>query len=161
MSYAEGTTVSSEQSRVEIERTLTRYGATQFMYGWAPEGAVIQFVASERHVRFTLPMPDRNERRFIMHSRGRRTPEAALKAWEQETRRRWRALALAVKAKLEVVASGISTFETEFLGNIVLPDGGTVIEWLSPQIEEAYKSGLMPERMQLALPKPGDTVDAA
>ena len=64
-------------------------------------------------------------------------------------------------AKLEVVASGISTFETEFLGNIVLPDGGTVIEWLSPQIEEAYKSGLMPERMQLALPKPGDTVDAA
>lgn len=154
VSYAENTSVSSESSRGEIERTLMRYGADQFMYGWNGEGAVIQFRASERHVRFTLPMPDKEDKRFTATPGGRRTrsSEQAHKAWEQETRRRWRALALAVKAKLEVVASGIATFENEFLGNIVLPGGETVGEWLSPQLDEAYTSGQMPTRMQLALP---------
>lgn len=31
--YAETTSVSSESSRGEIERTLSRYGASSFMYG--------------------------------------------------------------------------------------------------------------------------------
>lgn len=33
MAYAENTSVSSEKSRAEIERTLQKYGADQFMYG--------------------------------------------------------------------------------------------------------------------------------
>ena len=32
--YAEQTSVAAERSRAEIEGTLTRYGATAFMYGW-------------------------------------------------------------------------------------------------------------------------------
>ena len=32
--FAASTTVSSNASREEIERTLIRYGAEQFMYGW-------------------------------------------------------------------------------------------------------------------------------
>lgn len=159
MSYAENTSVSSEKSRAEIEHTLIRYGADQFMYGWNDQGAVVQFRASERHVKFVLPMPDKTDERFTTTPGGKRTrtADAALKAWEQETRRRWRALALAVKAKLEVVASGIATFEDEFMANIVLPGGETVGEWLTPQIHEAYASGAMPERMLLALPAAGDT----
>jgi hypothetical protein len=51
---------------------------------------------------------------------------------------------LAVKAKLEVVESGISTFEDEFMPHIVLPSGQTVSEWMGPQITAAYLSGLMP-----------------
>jgi hypothetical protein len=155
VSYAEKTSVPSEQSRAEIERTLLRYGASQFMYGWNEHGAVIQFRASDRFVRFSLPMPDKADTKFTRHSRGSRTPDQALKAWEQETRRRWRALALAVKAKLEVVASGISSFESEFMAHIVLPDGGTVAEWLSPQIAEAYERGTMPTEFPLALPAAG------
>jgi hypothetical protein len=37
---------------------------------------------------------------------------------EAETRRRWRALALAIEAKLEVVDTGIASFEHEFGMNI-------------------------------------------
>lgn len=32
--YAATTEVTSEKSRAEIERTVSRYGATGFMYGW-------------------------------------------------------------------------------------------------------------------------------
>jgi hypothetical protein len=32
--FAENTSVSAERSRAEIEKTLRRYGADQFMYGW-------------------------------------------------------------------------------------------------------------------------------
>jgi hypothetical protein len=63
---------------------------------------------------------------------------------EVARRQRWRALALAIKAKLEAVESGIATFEEEFMAYIVLPDGQTVGEFLSPQIEAAYSSGRMP-----------------
>ena len=142
--YAESTTVSSEASRGEIERTLTRYGADQFMYGWDAERAVIGFRCEGRQVRFTLTMPARDDREFTHHSRGRRTPDAALKAWEQACRQRWRALALVVKAKLEAVAAGISEFETEFLGHIILPNGETTSEWIRPQIARAYETGAMP-----------------
>jgi response regulator RpfG family c-di-GMP phosphodiesterase len=45
---------------------------------------------------------------------------------DAETRRRWRCLAMVIKAKLEVVASGISSFEEEFLAHVMLYDGRTV-----------------------------------
>jgi hypothetical protein len=35
--YAENTSVSVESSRGEIERTLQRYGAASFAYGWDQE----------------------------------------------------------------------------------------------------------------------------
>ena len=37
--------------------------------------------------------------------------------------------------------SGITTLESEFLANIVLPGGGTVGQWLATQAEEACASG--------------------
>lgn len=142
--YASSTTVSSHQSRQEIERILERYGADQFMYGWQDNNAVVAFRAHDRRIRFILPLPDKADRKFLYHSRGLRTPEAALKEWEQATRQRWRALALVIKAKLEAVESGISEFEDEFLANIMLPNGATVGEWMKPQVEEAYRIGHMP-----------------
>ena len=51
------------------------------------------------------------------------TAAAQQAAWEQVCRQRWRALLLIIRAKLEAVASGITTLENEFLANIVLPDG--------------------------------------
>jgi len=156
--YAANTTVPVERSRAEIERILQRYGAEQFIYGWDQEAAVIGFVVrneggERRQVRFKLAMPDRNAREFTQHSRGRRTAEQAEKLWEQASRQRWRALALVVKAKLEAVESGIATFEDEFLAYIMLPEGQTVGEWMSPQLDEVYKDGLMPSTLRLALPR--------
>lgn len=59
-------------------------------------------------------------------------------------------MALCIKAKLEAVETGISSFEEEFLAYIVLPDGSTVGEWAAPQIEQVYTTGRMPP-MMLAL----------
>lgn len=151
--YAANTDVSSVKSRDEIERTLTRYGADQFLYGWQDDAAIVGFRMQSRHVKFVLPLPDKRDRKFLYHSRGPRAPEAALKEWEQAVRQRWRALALVIKAKLEAVESGISIFEDEFLANIVLPSGETAGSWMRPQIAEAYRIGAMPSLLPM-LPAP-------
>ena len=152
--YAQGTTVSSQQSRQEIERILERYGADQFMYGWQDQSAVVAFRMNDRRIRFILPLPDKSDRAFLYHSRGMRTPEAALREWEQATRQRWRALALVIKAKLEAVESGISEFEDEFLANIMLPTGETVGEWMRPQVADAYRLGHMPPMLPMLTHQP-------
>ncbi len=139
--FAASTSVSTAASKAEIERIVERYGAQQFMSGWSAEQAVIAFTMEARQVRFILPMPSRDERRFTQHSRGARTAEAALKEWEQACRQRWRAMALVIKAKLEAVESGISVFEDEFMANIVLPGGRTVSEEVRPSIAAAYADG--------------------
>lgn len=144
--YAENTAVSSSRSRDEIERTLTKYGATQFAYAWQEGRAVIGFVLGGKQVRLSIPLPDRNSREFT-HTPGRgllRSPQQQAEAYEQAVRQRWRALALVVKAKLEAVEAGISVFEREFFSDIVLPDGRTVGEYVLPQVEETYRTGIMP-----------------
>lgn len=149
--YAEATTVSSEKSRAEIEATLQRYGADQFLYGWDQDKAVIQFRAHGRHVRFVLVLPDRADPTFTKTPARKttRTPEQAHAAWEQACRQRWRALALVTKAKLEAVESEITTFEDEFLAHIVLPDGQTAGDWLRPQMAAAYELGTMPSLLSI------------
>lgn len=144
--YAEGTSVPSSRSRDEIERTLTRYGASQFAYAWQEGRALIGFVLNGKQVRLVLPLPDRTAREFThTPTRGTlRSPAQQEEAYEQAVRQKWRALALVVKAKLEAMESGISTFEREFLPDLVLPGGQTVGECVLPQIEEGYRSGIMP-----------------
>jgi hypothetical protein len=155
--YAADTNVPSDRSRAEIERILARYGAQQFAYGWDPTRAMIGFVARDRQIKFILPLPDREDW-SITHTparRQRRTPAQAEAAYEQAVRQRWRALTLVIKAKLEAVEAGITTFEDEFLAHTVLPDGRTAGEWITPQIAEAYATGQMPAPL-LALPPSGD-----
>jgi len=76
--YAAQTEVSSSRTRDEIERTLERYGANQFMYGWQDSAAIIAFRMSGRHVKFVLPLPARDDKAFTEYvSRGKlwaRTP---------------------------------------------------------------------------------------
>lgn len=149
--YAENTSVDSAASRAEIERTLTRYGATSFSYGWEEGRAAIAFTAKGRQVRFILPMPDRDARQFT-HTRERgtpRKPEAAAREYEQAVKQRWRALALVVKAKLEAVEAGIVTFEEEFLAHMVLPNGRSVYAEVAPAVEDAYRSGIVKPLLQL------------
>lgn len=143
--YAEGTEVSADRSRSEIERTLQRYGASGFMYGWDPARAVLGFVAGERQVRFVLPMPDRDDEQFTLTPTGReRSPKNAADAYDQAVRQRWRALALVIKAKLEAVAAGIVTFDEEFLAHLVLPSGETVGQSVVPSVAQAYATGETP-----------------
>lgn len=150
--YASETTVSVEKSRMEIERTLQRYGADAFAYFSEANRAMIGFRMADRQIKFILTLPEKNRREFTHHSRGMRTTDAALAAWEQACRQRWRALALVIKAKLEAVAAGITTIEDEFLAHTVLPDGSTVGEWAKPQLDEAYRIGAMPRSLLLSGP---------
>lgn len=143
--YAADTSVSSDKSRAEIERTLSRYGADSFMYGWDRSGAIIGFILQNRQVRFKLPLPDRNSQEFNRTATGRsRSSTAAQEAYEQAVRQRWRALSLVIKAKLEAVETGIVTFESEFAMHMMLPSGQTVGEWVEPQIAHVYESNAMP-----------------
>lgn len=139
--YAEGTTVPPEKSRMEIEQTLRRYGADQFVSGYDSTRAVIGFRADGRQVRFILTMPSIDEIPKVDGRNSVLSPQQRMKKLHSEEMRRWRALALAVKAKLEVVESGIATFEEEFMAHIVMPDGRTVGEHVAPRIEQAYTEG--------------------
>ncbi len=118
------------------------------MYGWDGPRAVIGFKAHDRMLRFVLPMPEVGDKKYIRDGRGSlRSPEKRREAHEQDCRQKWRALALVVKAKLEAVESGITTFESEFMAQIVLPNGQTMSEHAAPLIAEAYASGTMPKML--------------
>jgi hypothetical protein len=106
----------------------------------------IAFEMRDRRIKFVLPLPNPSSKQFT-HTpvKGdRRAPDKALEAYEQACRQRYRALSLAVKAKLESVEAGIETFEQAFLAHIVLPNNQTVGEWAELQVEQAYLSGKMP-----------------
>lgn len=152
--YASETSVSVEKSRAEIEATLNRYGADAFAYASDGPEVKIAFRMKGKHFRFALTLPGKSEKRFTTHSRGLRTTEAALAAWEQGCRQKWRALALVIKAKLEAVEAQISTLEDEFLAHLVLPSGETMGDWARPQVEEAYALGHMPRSLMLEGPNP-------
>jgi hypothetical protein len=144
--YAKTTAVSSEQRRTEIERTLRRYGATGFAYGWDQSHASVMFEMERRRVRFKLPMPNPQDKEFThTPDRGlKRSRDAADKAYEQAVRQRWAALSLVIKAKLEAIEAGISTLDEEFLAHLVLPDGSTVAERTIPQLDAAYAGQALP-----------------
>ncbi|WIB65359.1 hypothetical protein [Curtobacterium sp. MCBD17_040] len=139
--YAASTDVSSEKSLTEIKRTVTRYGATHFGFLDEPGRASVAFRLGDRQVRFALPLPDRQAREFAHHSRGVREKQAADRLYEQAIRQRWRALALAVKAKLEAVESGIGEFDAEFYAYLVLPNGRTMFEETRDQVIHAIEAG--------------------
>lgn len=149
--YAKDTNVSSELSRLEIEKTLIRYGATGFAYASEPGRAMVGFCLQGRQVRFILPLPDidDDEFRYTPARRNERTEKARYDVWEQACRQRWRALLLVVKAKMEAIETGIASFDSEFMANIVLPGGGTVGDWMEPQIERAYLTGAVPAMLPM------------
>lgn len=145
VTYAAATNVSVDRSKTDIERILRRYGADSFAFGWDKDKAMIGFTMRGRQIRFTLPMPDAKSIMFTRTDSGRqRSPAAIETAYEQAVRSRWRALMLVIKAKLEAVNSGIVTFEDEWSMFTVLPDGVTVRDYVTPAIDEAYRTGHIP-----------------
>jgi hypothetical protein len=132
--YAEGTTVPASRTRGEIESFLSKRGATRFAFGYLEDRAGISFVANGLLVRFTVPLPKPDEKpiraRALRLSRSNWTvdPSKLQVAIEEEERRRWRCLLLAIKSKFTTVESGIETFEQAFLANIVTSENITVYE---------------------------------
>lgn len=159
MSYAEGTSVSVERSKAEIDALLAKHGAAQRLMGADDERgeAYVLFTIAGRQVRLHIPLPKLGD--FAIPERPRdwakRTAglqrqweetqrERRAKAYEQACRERWRAMLLLIKAKLEAIALGISTAEREFLADIALPDGRTVHSFLEEGLRQAYAGGTTP-----------------
>lgn len=138
MSYASDTSVSVEKTKGEIESLLMKKDAERFMTMTDKLKAGIAFELSGKQIRFILPLPDRADRKFWTTPTGRatRSQEDAYRAWEQACRSRWRGLYLNIKAKLEAVEIGITTFEAEFLAHFVLPSGKTMGEEILPRLDE-------------------------
>lgn len=152
--YAERTTVSTQASRADIERTLEKYGATAFVSGWDQRQhvATVMFDIAHRRIRFVLPLPDPTSPEFTRTATGRsRSAAAQREEFERAQRQRWRALLLVIKAKLEAVEAGITTVDDEFLAHILVPGtdqtvGGSV----GPDVARAYE--VRGHRPLLALP---------
>lgn len=134
--YASKTTVSPDRSRAEIESLVKKYGATQFVSGYDVNAGFVGFMAKDRVVRFTVPLPKNT---------------GSQREYEQQERTQWRKLLLAIKAKLESSLSGIETFEEAFLAQIIVPGNNeTVGKWAREQLKQAY-TGAKTHTM-LALP---------
>lgn len=142
--FANTTKVSVVKSKAEIERILQRYGAKQFISGWDQQFAYVGFVINNRAIKIPIELPLKEA--YCETSTGMlRSPETAMKHWEQACRQKWRALVLVVKAKLEAVESGIATIENEFLAYTCLPSGETVSQWLQPQMDKVLSEKEMPK----------------
>lgn len=136
--YAENTSVPVDRSQGEIKKTLTKYGATAFAFGESPERAMVQFQMANRQIKIIMPLPvkgvARDSKKYLLGE----------DKINQLIRSRWRALVITIKAKLECVESGITTLEQEFLAHIVLPNGQTVGDLMTPQIAASYENKKMP-----------------
>lgn len=146
--YAEGTEVTAEKSRAEIEGLLDKHGASEIGIHRDSVATTIIYRMKGRMVRQVITYPEADL--YAQHLpkgayyKQTRKPEQVKAMQEAEWRRRWRAQVLILKAKLELIASGESSFEREFLADTLLPNGETVGEAMLPRIAEAYQSATMP-----------------
>lgn len=143
MPYAAQTRVPVSKTKTDIEELLAKHGAAGFGYVTEDNRAMVAFNMSGRRIQLMLVLPSVDDYARTPRN-ARRATAAQQSAWEQARRQRWRALLLITRAKLEAAEAGITARESEFLANIVLPDGGTVGQWLVPQVNEAYATGRMP-----------------
>jgi len=151
--YAEGTDVSVERSRAELETLLRKHGAKEFAVYTSDERTICMYRIAGAMVRHVVEYPHDLSRFQKRNALGTALlkPTQLVKAAEAEWRRRWRALVLVCKAKLEIVASGDSTFEREFMADMVLADGSSVAQALLPRLKEMYETGSMPDFPRLLL----------
>lgn len=151
--YADGTDVSEDRSIQEIRRELLRFGATGFMYGEQGNRRMVAFEYAHLRIQLDLTLPRRDES-FVDH-RGYQRRMSVDSNFEQEIRRRWRSLALVIKAKLVAITDGVSTFEREFLAFVVLPDGGTIGDRIADDLQHVVTTGdlapLLPAARVIAL----------
>lgn len=147
--YASSTSVSVEKTKGELERLLVKHGATRYGIAHTEDGAQVSFIMKEQHVRIAVPVPsvaDYPDTTKPDYSNKAKTPRdwnrwsvAQRKVWidgqrQQAARQRWRCILLIVRAKLELIEMKLSTVEREFLADITLNDGRTVLEAMAGKL---------------------------
>ncbi len=158
--YAAGTKVPIDRSKVELDGLLAKHGSMQrvLMHDEEERRAVVGFSLAGRKYRIEVPMPEavtaeaypkdpKVKGGYLPRPRGfaawavERRQRWAQEAYQQACRERWRGLVLLVKAKLEIVRMGASTFEREFLADLVLPSGMTAAETIGPYMQRLIAEG--------------------
>lgn len=151
-SYAQGTSSTVMVSQADIMKVLARFGVLQHAFYNDHDKSAIGFAYGGLTYRIEVIMPPRDHEMFCFTESGKaRTEAVAAKAYDDETKRRWRSLLLVIKAKLVAVDDGIATFEQEFLAYIVTGDNRLFGDYAIPQIKELAAGGKAPS----ALPMPG------
>lgn len=128
--FADRTKVPISSTKAEIEDLLAARGAHQFGQGW-DEARGVAFLG----FTFLVENRPRQVRMLIPISRDTQ---------DQEQRSKWRSLLQVMKSRFIAIDAGISTFEREFMPDLVLANGQTMAEWATPQIEAMYQTNRMP-----------------
>lgn len=97
--YAKTTKVPVNRSRLELEDILERYGADQIGVLRGDGITSVGFRIDGRIYRFDIVMPEDDEK---LH------------------RQRWRVLIKIVQFKIEAIECGLSTFEEQFMPDLVV-----------------------------------------
>lgn len=150
MTYAQKTGVSVSKSMDEIRMMVAKAGGTKFATAEEDGCARVLFELQDRRVMFELALPSVNS--FAARKRYGRVVKAdsawQMGEWEQACRVQWRALALAIKAKLVSVESWVESFEEAFLAHIVVRDGSgktqRFAEIATRAIADSYLKGRLP-----------------
>jgi len=123
MAYAKNTTVPVDRSLGAIKDTLKRYGAEGFLHAEQGGKSILRFTYRGICLGFEMLTAESDE----MDAK--------------EERRRWRVLLLLIKAKLEVIDSGVSTFEEQFFSDIIMPGGVRIGSQAKQQITKMLETG--------------------
>lgn len=126
MAFAKNTKVPVERTLGEIQKVLYKAGAKGFAFGTGGSQAYIAFTMGRSAVKMKVKMhqpPSEN------------ATQASIKTYEQLQRSRYRALLLAIKAKVESVEAGIETYEQAFLPHLLLQNGKLVGELVIEKID--------------------------
>lgn len=130
--FAEHTKVPIGRSQEQIRQLVLGRGADAWAVGESDGVALVSFRMLGRQLRFRIQLP--------------KAPEKKRRAFDpdREAARLWRALHLAIKAKLTIAEEGIETFDEVFLSNIVTPTGPTIGEIAVPQIGKMLEGKTQP-----------------
>lgn len=148
--YAKGTSVPTSRTEAEIRKLLAEHGANRLavMTDLEQRRVEIAFQVDRLAFRMAVPMPDPSDRAF--NYTNHRTPRELTKQerdrkLSQAERERWRAVLLLVKAKLQAIQLGVSTWEEEFLPYLVIDRRGqTLGQKVLPNLQAVLETGDLP-----------------
>jgi hypothetical protein len=133
--YAEKTKVTVEKSRIELDALLGKNGAKQrgIAVDEAVNRAIVMFTLNDRRYKLEIPLP--------FPPTGNAATVRLLRRHAQESRSRWRAMVMLLRAKFESIRLDISTPEDEFLSALVLPNGETAGQAVGQYMTQLIKAG--------------------
>lgn len=159
--FASSTVIESEKTEMEIKKYLRSRGAENPVVTQDDDHnqIVVMFRMFGRVIQMRQNLPVETSK-FIQRPLGFRAASASdIKTrMVTETRRKWRVMLTRVKVRLDLVfeeedmEEREAAFRYEFLTDTAIPGGGTVVEFMEPQVAEAYATGKPPQMLPPPVP---------